>query len=149
MLSPTVLRIIIAVALTGHAIAHANALLALVRQATGDVPTTSVVTSWLLPDLSATTAAALAIPFWLISTIGFAAAAATVWGVLGSGWAWREVAIGAAVVSTLGIVLFSAIWPGGEIGLRALHIALALAMNAAILGSQLLLHWPSNAAIAR
>lgn len=126
MLAPTVVRIVVAVALTGHAIRPL-----------------------LLPDLGATGGALLAIPFWLLSAAGFLAVAAAVWGIVPSRWPWREVAMGAAVASTLGVVLFSAMWPGGEPGLRVLHIGLALGTKAAILGSQLVLHWPDQTAIGR
>ena len=99
--------------------------------------------SWLLPSLSAKTAAAAAIPFWIVSTLGFLAASASFWGVLLPGDVSRELAVAAAIVSILGIALFTGIWPGSPNQARSiLNTCVALTMNIAILVTQLWLHWP-------
>lgn len=150
MLSTGVIKVIIVVALAAHGLAHAIALSGLVQQVGGTVSGSALtVRSWLLPDLGSSAAAALAVPFWLLATVGFFAAAVSFWGIAAPDWPWRQIAVGAALVSTAGIVLFSAIWPGGEEGLRVVHIGAAMAMNLAVLVTQLLLHWPTEAMVAR
>ncbi len=98
----------------------------------------------LLPSLSDRAAAALALVFWLPATIGFFAAVPAMLDLLFGQLAWSAVLVVAAVISSAGIVLFGGIWPGGEARLRALHIFLALGMNAIILVTQLLLGWPES-----
>jgi hypothetical protein len=69
--SPSILRILIVVALSAHSIAHAIALTGLVGRR-AEVPRSSPVVSrvWLLPDLGPRpAAAAAAIPFWLVATM--------------------------------------------------------------------------------
>ena len=63
--------------------------------------------------------------------------------VLGD-WPWSTLMVVAALDSTVGIVLFGGIWPGGEARLRVLHVLLAMGMNAIILVTQLVLGWPAS-----
>lgn len=143
-LSPRTIRIIIAGALFLHGIAHGIALGALVAQSLrGPRDARVSVQTWLIRGLSARATAAVALPFWTIATVGFLAASLSVWGVLVSGDAWRQLALVGSIVSLLGIALFSGIWPGSPTPWRSiLNTAVALAMNFAVLVTQLWLRWP-------
>lgn len=101
------------------------------------------VRSWLLPSLASRTAAIVASPFWLLPFLGFIVAALSFWRSLVPGEAWRQLAVAASVISTLGIALFSGTWPGApNRRLSNLDIAIALAMNALIVVLLLWLQWP-------
>jgi hypothetical protein len=144
MLTAQTIRILVTAALLLHGIAHAIALGALVLQSLGGRSKSQVaVRSWLFPSTSANTAAAIAVPFWMVSTLGFLAAAMSYWGFLVGGEAWRQIAVGAAIVSSLGIALLSGIWPGSPNRQRSiLNTSIAMVMNLAILITQLWLQWP-------
>ena len=117
-----------------QAFSHGVAFFALIRDARSDVKPALPVRSWLLPSLSLRTAAWIASLFWFVATLGFALAAAAVWGDLNVGLTWQQLAAAAAVVSTLGIVLFSGIWPGApNRKLSKTDTIIALVINAVIL----------------
>jgi hypothetical protein len=100
------------------------------------------VRSWLLLPYT-TGAAAIAAVFWLLSTVGFIAASLLFYSSSTSGELWRQLAIGASIVSTIGIALFSGIWPGApNRSLSNLDTIIALAMNGVILVALLWLQWP-------
>lgn len=147
MLSPQTIRVIVPAALLLHAIAHAIALGALLSLSLRGAPSPRLaVGSWVFPALPAKTAAATALPFWLISTLGFLGASMVFQGILPGGEAWRQVAVVSALVSILGSALFSGIWPGSQSQPRSIfNTAIALAFNLVILVTQLWLHWPSPA----
>lgn len=67
--------------------------------------------------------------------IGFVAAAMSFWGILVPGDAWRQLALASSIVSILGITFFFGTWP-------TFNTLAALAMNTAVLVTQLWLHWP-------
>lgn len=95
------------------------------------------------PSLSAPATAAIASFFWLLSTIGFIGSALGFWGTLVPGEYWRQLAIGGAIISTIGIILFSGIWPGAPSkSMSQLDTAIALVVNVAILVALLWLEWP-------
>lgn len=145
MFSPSVLRIIIVVVLAAHGIAHAIALGGLVGQSVGGVSTSVVVRSWLLPGLGPNTAAAVAIPFWLVATVGFLVAALSFSGILIPDTPWRQIAVGSAIASIVGIVLFAGTWPGSPTELRSmLNTGVAMTMNVAGLLALLWLQWPAQ-----
>jgi hypothetical protein len=147
VLSPQTIRVLIAGSLLAHGIAHAVAISALITQSLAG-PSSSVVTvqSWLFPSLSPNTAAIVALPFWIVSALGFLGASASFWGVGIQGNAWRRLAVASAIISILGIALFGGIWPGTQDDLRLLiHPLAAMSMNIAILATQLWLHWPPQA----
>lgn len=98
MFSAKTIRMVIA----GARLLHAIALGALAAQSLG-WPSAARVTvrSWLLPALAADTAAIVAIPFWLVSTLGFLVASLAFWGRVGHGVAWRRLAVASAIVSRL------------------------------------------------
>lgn len=142
MLSPTLIRIGITGALALHAIAHANALAALLRQALGKAPQLPA-RMWPLPNLDAGGAAIIGVSLWLVATAAFALAALSFWGVAVPGPSWRQLAIGGAIASAVGIALFFGTWPGApSVCYSLLDIGVALAMNLAIFGALLWLHWP-------
>lgn len=144
MLSTGMTRILIAGSLALHGVAHSIALLAAFRQGlAGPSPSQVTLRTWLLPGLRPRAAAAVAIPFWAISSIGFLAGAACFWGLLPWAQAWRPMALGGALASILGIAAFSGIWPGSPNRRRSmLNTAVAVAMNAVILAALLVLGWP-------
>jgi hypothetical protein len=88
--------------------------------------------SWLLPTLTSGTAGVGASAFWIISLVGFVAAALMYW----FGWSdgWRILAIGSAVISMSGIVLFFGTWP-------MFNTLAAIGVNAAVLIGLGLLRW--------
>ena len=138
-----IVTIVFAVALVGHGAAHGVAALNLVRQIGGTVKDEALeVRSWLLPGMSPATAATVALTLWLPASLGFILAAVSMLGIVLAALPWSATMVAAALLSTAGIGLFGGIWPGGERRLRALHILLALGMDAIILVTQLLLGWP-------
>ena len=140
-----ILEIVFAIAVLGHGVAHALASVNLGRQIGGTVRDEALpVRIPLLPSLSDRAAAAVAMVFWLPATIGFFVAVPAMLDLLFGELAWSAVLVAAALISSAGIALFGAIWPGGEARLRALHIFLALGMNAIILVTQLVLDWPES-----
>ena len=145
MFSPSVLRIIIVVALAAHGIAHAIALAGLIGQGVGGVSTSVVVRSWLLPGLGPNTAAAVAVPFWLVATMGFLVAALSFSGILIPDAPWRQIAVGSGIASIVGIAFLAGTWPGSPTELRSmLNTGIAMAMNAAVLLALLWQRWPAQ-----
>lgn len=136
------IRFVIGATLLLHGLAHVVAALPLVSQLLNGVNDARfTVESWLFPSLSPESAALVALPFWIVAFIGF---------VLAAFWfftdgTWRSVAVVAAIVSMLGLVLFSGVWPGSQSTLQAvINLALALTVNTAVLITQLVLHWPAT-----
>jgi hypothetical protein len=143
-MSPQIIKLLITAVLLLHGIAHLRASVALLIVAAGQgtgrwIP----VRSWLLPSLNPRTAALLAALFWIPSALGFLASAAAFWGLVVPGEFWRQLAVAAAVISTLGIILFSGIWPGApEKRLSTLDTVIALAVNLAVFVTLLWMGWP-------
>lgn len=75
--------------------------------------------------------------FWIVSLVGFVAAALIF--RFGGGDAWQSVAIVSAVVSAAGIVLFFGTWP-------MFNTLAALAANAVVVGALVVVHWMPPAA---
>jgi len=98
--------------------------------------------SWLLPALPTMTATFVAGSFWVFSMFGFVAAALSFWGILVPGELWRPLAIGSAVVSLVGMILFFGTWP-------PFNTVAALVVNIAVLISLIGLRWPSIATFGR
>ena len=143
-MSPQTIKILIAGALLLHGLAHGKAFFALIGDASrtgGQAPVP--IRSWLMPSLSPRAAAIIASPFWLLSTLGFIAASLGLWGTIVPGEAWRQLAIVSSVISSLGIVLFSGIWPGApNRRLSNLDTVIALVINTVILVLLLGFDWP-------
>jgi hypothetical protein len=146
-MSPQNIRILIAGTLFLHGLAHGRAFIALVAKAAGLGSQPQVlVRSWLWPSLAPGASAALASPFWLLSTAGFVASSLSFWGIIVPGEAWRQLAVASAAISTLGIALFAGTWPGAPSrGFSNLDTAIAVFMNAVILVLLLWLKWPPEA----
>ena len=144
MLPSKVINFIIPASLILHSIAFTIAIRALAIQSfTGASDKRVTVESWLLPTASTQTTGLIALAFWVIATAGFMLAAMNFMGIILTAEAWRSIAVGAAIISIVGIVLMSGIWPGSDSVPRSmLNTAVALVMNTAILVTQLLLHWP-------
>lgn len=144
MSDPTI-KLIIVGALALHGLGHGGALGALVwigaRPGT-DTGAWRAARSWLVPSLPAETATIVAGVFWILSLVGFVAAALAFWGVLLPGEAWRPLAVVSAIVSLLGIVLFMGTWP-------AFNTLAALGVNVVVLVALLGLRWPPETMFGR
>ncbi len=137
-MSTQMIRIIVAAVLFVHGIAHFGPIgtYLWIRFRPSDNTSGWVAArSWLAPSLPPSTAIAVASVFWGLSMVGFVGAALSFWGILVPGEMWRQLAIASAVVSTLGIVVFFGTWP-------MFNTFAALAVNVAVLVTQLWLHWP-------
>ena len=144
-MSDPIVKLIIAGALTLHGLGHGGALGALIW--IGARPGTNTggwlaARSWLVPGLAAETATTVASIVWILSLIGFVAAALAFWGILLPGEAWRPLAVVSAIVSMLGIMLFIGTWP-------TFNTLAALGVNVAVLVAVLGLHWPSETMFGR
>ena len=121
-MSAQILRILIAGALFVHGVGHTLGFWMPAR-------------SWLFPTLGELTLRIISSIFWILAAVGFLAALLGFLGVLVPSGLWRSLAVGTAVVSLLGLVLFWNTWP-------ALNTIGALGMNIVVLITQLWLHWP-------
>jgi len=137
-MSDQVIRLVVGGALLLHGLGHGGALGALlwIRFRPGSNSGDWLAArSWLVPSLPADTATTVASTFWVVSLIGFALAALSFWGLLVPGDAWRPLAVGSAVVSLAGIVLFFGTWP-------MFNTLAALGVNIAVLIAVVWLRWP-------
>lgn len=121
-MSAQIIRILIAGALFVHGVGHTLGFWMPAR-------------SWLFPNLGELPLRIISSIFWIFAAVGFLAALLGFLGVLVPSGLWRPLAVGTAVVSILGLVLFWNTWP-------ALNTIGALGMNIVILITQLWLHWP-------
>jgi hypothetical protein len=144
-MSDQMLKLVITGALALHGLGHGGAVGALAwiaaRPGT-DTGAWRAAQSWLLPGLSAETATAVASAFWILSLVGFVAAALGAWEILVPADAWRPLAAVAAVVSMVGIVVFIGTWP-------AFNTVAALGMNVAVLVALLGMRWPPETIFGR
>ena len=136
-MSDQAIRVVVAGALLLHGLGHGGALAALawlrLRPRTNTGAWTRAHT-WLRPSLSEGNALAVAATLWVISMLGFVAAAAAFWGVILPTGAWQPLAVTSAVVSTAGIVLFLGNWP-------AFNTLAAMAVNGAVLVGLVVTGW--------
>jgi len=141
-MTPDQARFLVIALLTGHGLGHGGAIAALWWIANRDGPTGgwAAARTWAMPSLAAATATNVAVAFWVASMLGFIAAAVSL--ALLPTEAWRLLAIGSAVISLVGIVLFAGTWP-------PFNTLAALAANIVVLGALLVAHWPSPALLAR
>jgi len=124
-----------------HGLGHVGALIAIVVNWAKRGTATGAwlpARSRLIPSLTPQAAKAVASTFWVLSAIGFVSASISLWGIVVPGEAWRPLALVASVVSILGITIFLGTWP-------TFNTLAALAVNIAILVTQLRLHWPPQA----
>ena len=146
-MSTETIQVLITAVLFLQGVSHARGFVALVKQFSNRSPGPWLpLRSWLFPSLTMQTAAAVASIFWLLSAIGFIASSLSFWGFLVPGDFWRQLAIASAIISTLGIVLFSGTWPGApNRSLSTADTVIALILNLAILVALLVMHWPPYA----
>ena len=142
---PGDLRAVIFGVLLVHGLGHGGALGALLWLARWPGSTTGgwqAARSWVLPGIEPSTATAVAGAFWILSLVGFVAAALAFWELVLPNEVWRPVAVLAAIVSLAGIVLFLGTWP-------TFNTLAAIGVNLAVLVTQVWMRWPSDVAIAR
>lgn len=138
-MSDEMLKLVLGGVLLVHGLGHGGALGALLwirfrpQTSTGDW---AAARTWLMPALPAETAATLASAFWIAALVGFALAACSFWGIVLPSDAWQSVALGSAVISMIGIVLFFGTWP-------AFNTVAAMAVNLAVLGA-VWIGWPPD-----
>jgi len=138
-------RFVIAAVLLLHGLAHLVALGALVAILIGvRSPTGPVPRLWALPRVSTRAAALVGAILWALATAGFLAAAAAFWGLGLSASAWRPLAVGASLISLLGIAVFAGTWPGSPGKHRSLlNMAIATLVDVIIIAALLCLRWPA------
>ncbi len=140
-----IVRLVIAGGLLLHGLGHGGALGALLwigARPGSDTGAWQAARTWLVTTLPATTATTVASAFWVVSLIGFVAAALGFWGVGVPAEAWRPLAVVSAVISMAGIVLFFGTWP-------MFNTLAALAVNVVVLVALLGAHWPPEAMFGR
>jgi hypothetical protein len=71
--------------------------------------------SWLLPGMKESALRVVSRVIWVAAAFGFVAAGLGFWGVVIPGEWWRPLAVGAAVVSLVGLVLFWNSWPAIDV----------------------------------
>ena len=121
-MSTGLVRNLIAGALFVHAVGHTLGLFMPAR-------------SWLLPNASEPVLRTMSSIFWILTAGGFLLSCVSFLAIIvPSDW-WRPLAMVFAVVSLIGIGLFWGTWP-------AFNVIGALAMNIAVLVTQLWFHWP-------
>ncbi|MBZ0280191.1 MAG: hypothetical protein K8L97_05590 [Anaerolineae bacterium] len=125
------LRAVLALVIGAHGIGHILFLVPLL----GIADWGQSARSWLLTGESS--ARLVGSLLWVVATIGFCVAVFGLWSQLP--W-WRSVAIGASIVSTVGLILF---W----VNPVSSSAVFALAFNLIVLGALLLAHWPSIEAV--
>ena len=136
-------RVLITGALLLHGLGHGGALGALIAIGRGmSGGSWAPARSWLFPSLAAPAARTVASSFWIVSMIGFVGSAMSFWGVLVPGDIWRQLALASSLVSIVGITLFLGTCP-------VFNTLAALAMNIAVLVTQLWLRWPPRALYGR
>ena len=131
-------KLLISAVLLVHGLGHGGALAALIwigLRPESDTGGWSAARSWLVPGLTQSTATTVASIFWIVSLIGFVAALLALWGILLPADAWRPIAVGAAVVSLVGVVLFFGTWP-------MFYTVAAVGVDIAVLVALLWLHSP-------
>jgi hypothetical protein len=121
-MSTNTLRILIAGALLVHGVGHTLGLFMPAR-------------SWLMPNAGESVLRTVSRILWVLAAAGFILSCLGFLGVVVPADWWRPLAVVFALVSLLGLVLFWGTWPTfNTIG--------ALAMNIAVLVTQLWLRWP-------
>jgi hypothetical protein len=145
-MSDQTIKILVTATLFLHGVAHGRAFVALLYQFMGRLPASWLpVRSWLFSSRSSKAAVGVASIFWGLATLGFLAAALSFWGLLLSPDLWSQIVVPSAILSTLGIILISGMWPGApNKNLSTLDTIIALVVNAAVLITRLWLHWPPS-----
>ncbi len=141
----SLVRLVIAGALLLHGLGHGGAVGALIwigSRPQDDTGGWHAARSWLATGLPADSATTVASAFWIVSLVGFVAAALAFWGIGLPAEAWRPLAVVSALVSMAGIVCFFGTWP-------MFNTLAALAVNIAVVVALLGLHWPPEGMFGR
>lgn len=125
------LRVVLALAIAAHGIGHVLFVVPMFSSVNWGQSTHS----WLLGDTPE--ARLIGSLLWGIVIIGFGA---SVFSLLNQHIWWRDFAVIAALLSTVGLILFWA----NPVSMPALS---ALIFNSIILGALVVFHWPSAAAV--
>ena len=128
-MDPQLLRIAGIVILLVHGLGHGGAMAALAwinARPGGQTGGWRAARSWLVPGLPAGAATAVACAFWTIALVGFAGTALAMAGLLVPVDALRPLALGSAIVSLVGIMLFLGNWP-------VFNTAAAIVVNVGVL----------------
>jgi hypothetical protein len=143
-MDPGLIRTLITAGLLLHGVAHGRAFLALLIEAVWSRDRTPVpVHLWIWPSLSHRAAVLIASPFYLVSAVGFILAALAFWGVVPFSGAWRQMALLSSVVSVVGVVLSSGVWPGAPSRrFSMLDTSIGLVVDAAVIVLLLVVGWP-------
>lgn len=144
-MTPDTARGLVFGALMIHGLGHGGALGALLWIASrpgSDTGGWLAARSWLVPALTGPMGSAFAGGIWIVSLVGFVVAALAFWGILFPSQIWQPLAVISSVVSLAGIVLFLGTWP-------VFNTVAAIAVNVAVLVTQLWLRWPGEVAVAR
>ena len=137
------IREVLAVSIALHGIAHLIAFGAILVHLAGIRTPWVILGTWMRSSLTIRQAAAIAAPFWLVSSLSFLASAAGVQGWSTAGVTWRTLAILGACVSLVGMSLFPGAWPGARTRRRSLlNTSIAAFMNLVLLIVIGLLSWP-------
>lgn len=139
-MSNQIMRLVVAGILFLHGLAHIGPIVVYIwirYKPNNNTGGWLAARSWLFPSLPAAVATAVASAFWGISLIGFIGSALSFWDILVPGDVWRQLAVGSAIASILGIVVYFGTWP-------LFNTLAALGVNVAVLVTQLLLHWPPH-----
>lgn len=141
-MSDQTLRTVVAAVIALHGLGHGGALGALAWIAArpdSNTGTWTAARTWLFPSLPGGTATFIASTFWIVALVGFLAAVLSFLGILLPGDAWRPLAIGSAIVSAVGIVLFLGNWP-------LFNTVAALGVDVAVLVALVGMRWLPPAA---
>jgi hypothetical protein len=142
-MSDQTLRWLIGAAILLHGIAHVGAIGALWWLGSGRATNAggwTAARSWVVPSLVGSRATYTAVTFWLVSLVGFSLTALAFLGIVLPVEVWRPLSVGAAIVSTTGIVMFLGTWP-------TFNTLAALAINVAVLVAAFV-DWPSASVLA-
>jgi len=128
-------NLIVAIILALHGIAHYGAYIGQIYDQKGlGTGKWKVAKSWLFPDAYPSTVMRFAGALWLLCMIAFLATATSIRGVIISQDMWEEFGVVAALISSIGILLFIGNWP-------KFNTTAALCVNILTL-TQVFLNWP-------
>jgi len=121
------LKVALALVLLAHGIGHSMGLLQVFKVA--QVNPQWQGDSWVLTSVAGTTVTqVVGIVLWTAAMIGFAGVAGVVVGWLPATW-WQPLAVGSALLSLVGLLVFPAAFPTfSTIGAAAIDIALLIAV---------------------
>ena len=136
-MSDQTLRWLIGAVILLHGIAHMGAIGALWWVGSGRATTGggwTAARSWVVPSLVGSRATKVAVSLWVVALAGFSMTALAFLGIVLPIEVWRPLSVGAAIVSTTGIVMFLGTWP-------IFNTLAALAVNIAVLVAAFV-DWP-------